>query len=294
MADARVTEQSVSGTGTVGIVGPEVEDEAAVVARHDQFWGKYKVPWKFYETPEPSQETQKQLQSLGLWKPGYSAAQDNMVSLAREDQRQLKQNKKRKEKHEDAEDEGEEEEPRAKKQKAQAKPKAKAKAKAKGKAKATPKQPAKAPVDAEEEGEQNPGQPPSPARGPPSPCPEENPGQPPSPACPKENPGLTMEAVATNASSTKGVEKRKRRRAGDHGYKPSFARRVKPDGERASTQWLAIRDAFNLIIRPHAEGCASTHEDGSYGAAVCSHNRMAVCIGICTYVCIYTYIYRHA
>ena len=91
--DARVTEHSAVANATAGVVGSEVDAEAAIAAQYDRFWGKYKVPWKFYETPEPSGETKLQLQSLGLWKPGHNAAQDNMATLVREDQRQLKQSK---------------------------------------------------------------------------------------------------------------------------------------------------------------------------------------------------------
>ena len=281
MPDARVTEHSAVANATAGVVGSEVDAEAAIAAQYDRFWGKYKVPWEFYETPEPSGETKLQLQSLGLWKPGHNAAQDNMATLVREDQRQLKQSKKRKDKPEDEEEE-EEEEPSNKTQKVQAKPEAKgkaqatAKAKAKGKAKATPKARAKKAVDAEEGAKENPGQPPSPPAEPPSAC-------------------LAIVPVQPTASSSMGnfakglleIQKKRRRRAGDEGYKPSFARRVQPTGERASTQWLAIKDAFNMIIRRHVEGCASTHED--------RHSKIAVYIymHVFIYTNKYKYVYRH-
>ena len=68
-----------------------------------------------------------------------------------------------------------------------------------------------------------------------------------SPADPTE-PGLALVQAA----------KRRRNRPGDAGSVPSFARRVRPNTSNAVAQWSAIRDAFNMIIRPRLDGCAST------------------------------------
>ena len=87
MADARATE-SVAADAATGDLGADSEVCPVTLARNDRFWARYKVPWKFHETPEPCEETKMKLKSLGLWTPGDSAQRENATSVVREDQRQ--------------------------------------------------------------------------------------------------------------------------------------------------------------------------------------------------------------
>ena len=275
-AEPDVGSSALASPVPVDVPTPGVASDPATQERYDKFWARYKVsdPWQHLNPPDA--EKQRMLESLGLWTAGGQPPEKASEDVSRESQRGLKRQKKAKEGENDVEKEDEDEakdsgKPKGKakakakaKGKAKAQGKAQAKAKAKGKAKSSPKAKAKAGAKAkavpQKRDEDNESQ-------------EEDEGDeelaPTSaPTCVAiPNPDAALDQ-GPSASHAKGCEqhqdkdsgKKRRRRPGEEGHVPSFARRVCPKSDRASCQWHAIKDAFNQIVRPRVQA-PSLHED---------------------------------
>lgn len=68
----------------------------------------------------------------------------------------------------------------------------------------------------------------------------------------------------TRAETKKGSVNKKPKLAQDvpqESKEKAFARRWRPQGERASNEWMALRDVYDVHVRPHISKCPGKMED---------------------------------
>ena len=254
-----------ASAGAVGCEASGCDDKAeaenvATLAKYDKYWSQFKVDDERVQLGQPVNEGT--IRSLVVWTRQADRDDGDNQCLNREAQRLLKKDKKSKDKEKEVNEEQEMEKageqdpdkdnntrakPKAKakgKAKAKAAAKTKAKAKAKGKARAKPdvSQLDTSPADGEDESssldlsdvvDDDLAQ--ADVSTTPSPAEEEIPTK-------DKADELEQEAPLQ-------PPKKRRRRAGDDGHVPSFARRICPKTSKPAAQWHAIKDTFNSIIR---------------------------------------------
>ena len=250
-------------------------ENVAARAKYDKYWSQFKVDDERVQLGQPVNEGT--IRSLVLWTRKPDGDDGDNQCLNREAQRLLKKDKKSKDKEKEVNQEQEmekagEQDP-DKDNNTRAKPKAKAKAKAKGKAKA--KAAAKTKAKAKAKGK---------ARAKPdvsqldtSPADDEDEsssldlsdvvGDDFAQAPASTTPSPAEEEIPTKDKADELEQdaplhppKKRRRRAGDDGHVPSFARRICPKTSKPAAQWRAIKDAFNSIIRGRV-AFPSSHEE---------------------------------
>ena len=239
----------------------EKAEDVAACAKYDTYWARFKVDDERVQSGQPV--NQGTIRSLVLWTRQPDMGHDDNECLNREAQRSLKRDKKLKDKEKDKEqemDKAEDQDPeqdnntRAKpKAKAKAKGKAaakmKAKAKAKGKARAKPhvSEQAKSPANEEDESSSLDL----------SDSADDDAAQAPMNTIPSP---AEEEAPTKDQADESEPPKKRRRRPGEVGHVPSFARRVCPKTRKPAAQWCAIKDTFNSIVRSKV-AFPSSHEE---------------------------------